>query len=74
LIRITACALALSIAATSAQAQWGPAGGIVPFEVSPPTAAAGANQMGADQCVWAPHGRGGVRNSCEDRDPRGQGR
>lgn len=73
-MKMIICAFALSMIATAASAQFSPLSGFIPYEVNAPAAAAGASQMGEDQCVWESRGRGGLHNTCENQDRRGQGR
>jgi hypothetical protein len=67
-------ALALSMVASTADAQFSPLPGFIPYEVNAPAAAAGANQMGEGPCVWTPRGRGGIHSTCEGQNPSEQRR
>ena len=80
-IMILACVVA--IAATTADAQYSPLGGFIPYTVNTPAAgidtSTGANAGGGGRCGWAAQGRGGGHYTCEDESsrtdsPRGQGR
>ena len=63
-------ALAVAAFVSSAQAQFGVPGGIAPYTINDPAAAAaGGYGGGVASCYWAPRGRGGGETQCPVRTP-----